>query len=474
MSDNQNWNTFGKQMEGALADALKTGDFKNLNRLVSQTMASAVSEAGKPFTPYSGSQAGNSAASARAEAFTGSNTACSQAQAQAGSSAASAQANIPPWQQKIMEKQRQMQNWQVQMQRQQEQIRQREAFLRRQEAQLRQRQTQLQQEGGAQDSMVKFKKVGNVSNVLYQVFGGIGLGITGLVTFIRTIMLSFGETTFQGWVINLFFLSLFFGMIQLGVSQRRRLKRAERYVQLCDYRVHGKIQHLAVATGKSERYVRKDLQKMLQLGFFPEGHMDAGQTCFMVNDDVYRQYMEAEDARKVREAEAFRQQETQQEEPAPQVSGAQAQELNSMVAEGMECIRKLRDLNDRIPGEAISSKLFCLENLLKDIFDRVREHPEQMHKMHKLMDYYLPTTLKLVESYEEFNRVSSPGPEILEAKSEIENTLDTINQAFKELLGSLFQDAAFDATTDAQVLKTMLAKEGLTREMEYVTLGRDS
>ena len=51
---------------------------------------------------------------------------------------------------------------------------------------------------------------------------------------------------------------------------------------------------------------------------------------------------------------------------------------------------------------------------------------------------------------------------------------DTINQAFKELLGSLFQDAAFDATTDAQVLKTMLAKEGLTREMEYVTLGRDS
>ena len=69
MSDNQNWNTFGKQMEGALADALKTGDFKNLNRLVSQTMASAVSEAGKPFTPYSGSQAGNSAASARAEAF---------------------------------------------------------------------------------------------------------------------------------------------------------------------------------------------------------------------------------------------------------------------------------------------------------------------------------------------------------------------------------------------------------------------
>lgn len=466
MSENQNWNTFGKQMEGALADALRTGDFKDLNRLVSQTVASAVSEAGRQFGPRADASAGNGAA---------------RAEASAGNGTASAQAGVPPWQQKVMEKQRQMQNWQLQMQRQQEQMRQQEAFLRRQEAQLRRRQTQIQQESTAvQNPKVKIKKVGGVSNVLYQVFGGIGLGITGLVTFIRVMLLSFGETTFQGWVINLTFLALFFGMIQLGISQRRRLKRAERYVQLCDYRVHGKIQHLAVATGKSERYVRKDLQKMLRLGFFPEGHMDAGQTCFMINDDVYRQYMEAEESRRIREAEAVQRQaqeesrEQPQEQSASQVSGEQAQELNSMVAEGMECIRKLRDLNDRIPGEAISSKLFCLENLLKDIFDRVREHPEQMHKMHKLMDYYLPTTLKLVESYEEFNRVSSPGPEILEAKSEIENTLDTINQAFKELLGSLFQDAAFDATTDAQVLKTMLAKEGLTREMEYVTVGRDS
>lgn len=473
MSENQNWNTFGKQMEGALADALRTGDFKDLNRLVSQTVASAVSEAGRQFGPRADASAGSSAASA--------GNGAARAEASAGNGTASAQAGVPPWQQKVMEKQRQMQNWQLQMQRQQEQMRQQEAFLRRQEAQLRRRQTQIQQESTAvQDPKVKIKKVGSVSNVLYQVFGGIGLGITGLVTFIRVMLLSFGETTFQGWVINLTFLALFFGMIQLGISQRRRLKRAERYVQLCDYRVHGKIQHLAVATGKSERYVRKDLQKMLRLGFFPEGHMDAGQTCFMINDDVYRQYMEAEESRRIREAEAVQRQaqeesrEQPQEQSASQVSGEQAQELNSMVAEGMECIRKLRDLNDRIPGEAISSKLFCLENLLKDIFDRVREHPEQMHKMHKLMDYYLPTTLKLVESYEEFNRVSSPGPEILEAKSEIENTLDTINQAFKELLGSLFQDAAFDATTDAQVLKTMLAKEGLTREMEYVTVGRDS
>ena len=107
------------------------------------------------------------------------------------------------------------------------------------------------------------------------------------------------------------------------------------------------------------------------------------------------------------------------------------------------------------------------ENLLKEIFDRVQEHPEQMHRVHKLMDYYLPTMLKLVEQYAEFDEISSPGEDILDAKKEIEKTLDMINQAFVTLLNNLFRDAAFDASADAQVLQTMLDKEGLT-ESDFV------
>lgn len=97
----------------------------------------------------------------------------------------------------------------------------------------------------------------------------------------------------------------------------------------------------------------------------------------------------------------------------------------------------------------------------------MQEHPEQMHRMHKLMDYYLPTMLKLVEQYAEFDEISSPGEDILDAKKEIEKTLDMINQAFVTLLNNLFRDAAFDASADAQVLQTMLAKEGLT-ESDFV------
>ncbi len=87
--------------------------------------------------------------------------------------------------------------------------------------------------------------------------------------------------------------------------------------------------------------------------------------------------------------------------------------------------------------------------------------------MRKFMDYYLPTTLKLVEAYAEFDGVQIQGENIKAAKLEIEKTMDTINRAFEKLLDDLFQDAAFDAATDAQVLQTLLAQEGLAADETF-------
>ena len=442
MEGNRNWSRTGEQFKGALAEALQSGDFKNLNDLVSQTMSDAMNEVGKHVSFITNDTPRTDPGSHGAEER-------------------QAPPDIPVWQQHAQERE-----WKKQQQRQQEW----QQLQHRQQEQARRRNL----------PSIKIKRVGNVSNVLYQVFGGIGLGITGLITLIHFFVLLSGDSSLGGWITNLMFLFGFYGMVRLGVGQRKRLKRAERYLQLCDYRVYGQIENLAKGTGKSKHYVVKDLQRMLDLGIFPEGHLDEQKTCFMLNDVVYRQYLEAENNRRLRELEnrkaladkaASR---TSPPQPQPEVTPQQKSELHTMIDEGTEYIRKLRDLNDRIPGEVISAKLFCLENLLKDIFESVRQHPEQMDRMHKLMSYYLPTTLKLVESYETFDKVSSPGPDIIKAKNEIENTLDTINQAFRELLNNLFQDTVFDVTTDAQVLKTMLAKEGLTKDMDFAGFEQNS
>lgn len=441
MSDNQNPSGIGEQMKDALAEALRSGDFKNLNILVSQTVITTVNEVKRQIIPKQDQRANNP--SCQSDSF-------SEAKPSPPPFVPKTPNPMPPpfvpvWQQRMQQREQQKQ-------RQQE-------FLEQQ----RQKNNLM--------SLIRFKRVGSLSNILYQVFGGIGLGVTSFITFVHLVANLSGEhTTAVAWIVNLLFLASFYGMIRLGLSQRRRLQRAERYIQLCGERKFAEVEGLARATGKGKGFVKNDLQKMLEIGMFPEGHLDPAKTCFMLNDAVYRQYLEAETGRKMRDAENIQTSESPRE-PEENASPEET-ELNAMMTEGMEFLRKLRDLNDKMPGEVISAKLFCLENLLKDIFDGVKTHPEQRHQMHKLMSYYLPTTLKLVEAYEEFDRVKAPGTDIVKAKAEIENTLDTINQAFRELLNKLFQHAVFDATTDAQVLKSMLAREGLTSEMEFATLER--
>lgn len=135
-----------------------------------------------------------------------------------------------------------------------------------------------------------------------------------------------------------------------------------------------------------------------------------------------------------------------------------------VIAEGEEYIRKIHASNDAIPGEEISKKISKMENVIQRIFDRVEAHPEQVSDIRKLMEYYLPMTIKLLNAYEELDRQPVQGNNILNSKKEIEDTLDTLNDAFMMLLDDLFEDTAVDVSSDISVLKTMLAQEGLKKK----------
>ena len=100
--------------------------------------------------------------------------------------------------------------------------------------------------------------------------------------------------------------------------------------------------------------------------------------------------------------------------------------------------------------------------LIQKIFDRVKEDPDSLEDIQKLMDYYLPTTVKLLEAYQQLDNQPVQGENIRSSKLEIEKTLDTLNIAFEKLLDSLFEDVAWDVSSDISVLHTMLAQEGLT------------
>ena len=133
-----------------------------------------------------------------------------------------------------------------------------------------------------------------------------------------------------------------------------------------------------------------------------------------------------------------------------------------MVERGNAFIAEIRRCNDAIPGQEISDKISRMELIVRRIFERAQAHPEIVPDLKKLMDYYLPMTVKLLNAYAEMDAQPVQGETIRSSKKEIEATLDTLNLAFEKLLDDLFEDTAMDVSSDISVLNTLLAQEGLT------------
>ncbi len=309
--------------------------------------------------------------------------------------------------------------------------------------------------------LAPFRSIGSVSNVLLKVFGGIATGLTGAFALIMMLASIVDATLFPLLLFSLGLLAGSIGMILVGVKQKKRLDKAEYYLKLAGNNHYINVSDIAQFTNESKKKVLAELRQFIRQGFYPEGHLDSKGTCLMLDNKIYSEYLEIEKQRRIQAKEA-REAKRSEQESIPEQSAVVKTELEQLIAEGQVYIDQLRIMNDHIQGEEISAKLFRLESLLKQIYARLEEHPEQLPQLKKFLEYYLPTTLKLVAAYEEFDAMSEQGPNIVEAKAEIEKTMDTINDAFAELLNRLYRDTAFDVTTDAQVLQTMLAQEGLT------------
>ena len=187
------------------------------------------------------------------------------------------------------------------------------------------------------------------------------------------------------------------------------------------------------------------------MDMFPQGHINGDQTMFMLDDATYAEYetMRQEVERKSQ----FLKDETKEQ-----------RQLRETVERGQTYIAAIRKANDDIPGEEISEKLYRLETSVGRIYTQIQKKPEKLSELRKFQEYYLPTTLKLVETYREFDGQPIAGDNIKTAKAEIEASLETIIQAFDKLFDSLFAEAAMDVSTDISVLQTLLAQEGLTED----------
>ncbi|RKM54855.1 hypothetical protein D6853_11505 [Butyrivibrio sp. X503] len=264
-------------------------------------------------------------------------------------------------------------------------------------------------------------------------------------------------------------LGAIFGMmcfvIHRGAKKHKLTKKYYDYGRVLGTVEYFDISALAQRCLKSDEAVLKDIKKLIKEGYLPRARLDATEKTCMITDNAYQMYLGAEKDRVERERKELE----EANKKARQEAGLPGT-AKDILGDGTEYIKFVRTINDKIPDtEEMSDKLYRLEEIMNKIFAQVRKNPESADELHKLMDYYLPTTKKLLSAYIELEKQPDLD-NVTKTKAEISDAMDTINEAFENLLDSLFQDMAWDISSDISVMKTMMAQDGLTAEGQGVAM----
>ena len=125
-------------------------------------------------------------------------------------------------------------------------------------------------------------------------------------------------------------------------------------------------------------------------------------------------------------------------------------------------LQQLRQANDAIPDPVMTAKISRLEAVSARIFELAKQDPGKKAQLQKFIDYYLPTALKLLNTYASLPAQDVQGENIADAKKNIERSMDLLVTAFENQLDKLFQSDALDVSADVAALEGMLNMDGLT------------
>ena len=258
------------------------------------------------------------------------------------------------------------------------------------------------------------------------------LGIIGMVENVAEILIPIG--------ICLPFLAGGLGMLFSGIGRNRRSERYLNYLAYIGANREVDLAPMAASFGISVNKLCKDLRRMLAKDILPTGYLDLAEGKLFLTEMGYHAQP--------------RQKAPTVEEETPQQAAAREDDI----------LREIRQVNDEIPDEAMSAKIDRIEEITSKILNYQKSHPNKEGQLRTFLNYYLPTTLKILRAYAQLDAQGIEGQNISAAKKRIEDMMDQVVSGFEKQLDKLFQDDAMDITSDVEVLENMLKKDGLSDE----------
>lgn len=136
-------------------------------------------------------------------------------------------------------------------------------------------------------------------------------------------------------------------------------------------------------------------------------------------------------------------------------------EVDAIIADGKKAMKEMGRLYASIKNPEIRKKINELMRISDKIVQDAIQDTSDVPQIRKFLNYYLPTTIKLLNAYDRMSDIGIDGENLSKSMTSIEDMLDTAIDAFKKQLDSLFANQALDIETDISVMNRMLAREGL-------------
>lgn len=295
----------------------------------------------------------------------------------------------------------------------------------------------------------KMNRAPKASDKTSRILSIVGAAITAIFGISLVTML--GEVIAYGWysymMEELFPMCGFFAggvaMLVAGQRMKRRSARVARYLAVMGKRGYISVEELCTVTGKSRKKIESDLDYMVEKGLLGTGaYLDSGRGIFFRSADAFADYANAT---------------AKKENVTPK-------EANEGYA---GALRAIRSANDRIADAVLSEKIDHLETVAGKIFREVEEHPEKQQQAATFLNYYLPTTLKLLDSYAKFEEAGIEGENLSRAQERIEETMDALIKGFDKQLDDLYRNEAMDIDSDIRVMENMLRRDTASVEDDF-------
>ena len=231
------------------------------------------------------------------------------------------------------------------------------------------------------------------------------------------------------------------GMLGGGLKLNRRKERCLNYLGYIGTNREVNLAHMAASFGIPVKKLCSDLRWMLAKGSLPTGYLDLATGKLFLTEEGYRA-------------------------PAPEPEKT-AEELQK---DEDDILREIRQVNDAIPDEVMSAKIHRIEEITAKILAYQKTYPERSSQLRSFLNYYLPTTLKILRAYAQLDAQGIEGENISAAKARIEGMMDQVVVGFEKQLDKLFRDDVLDISSDVQVLENMLKKDGLSDDPQSMTM----